>query len=104
MPPRKGEQAICQCGGSVGGAQGSLQESIDVRDATLGDPLLNEVQGPGDSLKKIVEVVRYPTCQLAYRFHFLALAKSVLCLHQLLCPLGDAFFESCVEIRQNLRG
>ena len=56
----------------------AFEETVNVAQAALLQPVLRSVNRPADALQQIVEVMRDAAGQMAHRFHLLGLAQRFL--------------------------
>ena len=82
LPPREGEQPLCQGGGPAH----RVLAHADVALRTVGladlEPPLQHLQAHADALEQVVEVVRDAARELAHGLHLLRLAQGILCVGQ----------------------
>ena len=62
----------------LGRTLGGVHVAVHVLDAALGDTGLQQLQAAAHPGEQVVEVVRQPAGELAYRFHLLRLAQGLL--------------------------
>ena len=72
----------------------SIQQQLDQRDAAYQETIDQANKQLEDAYQQIVQIVRYPTRQSTYRFHFLGLDQLILQLDPLcfgLLTCGNIF-------------
>ena len=84
---------MCERRCTIGRFNGARNETLQIADAPGGHALLDDVQCTGNTLQKIIEVVRDPAGELPDGFHLLTLAQRLFRFHQLSCAFLHALLE-----------
>lgn len=82
LPAREGEQAMGEGGGAAGRGLRGVEIAVDVGEAALAQPGLEQLHRAHDAGQQIVEVVRQAAGELADRLHLLRLPQRLLGLAQ----------------------